>query len=100
MEALQARRSNEKWLETLIQSFLHRAWQKIRGPERGYMSALGVVAHVFSRPSVHQRQTRGGMGKKVSGHLIIGTSRSVTKPAEPSLDDRFLTNIEKESIYK
>ncbi len=49
-EALQARRSCASSLETFTQSFLHRAWLKTRGPERGSKSALIVVAYIFSWP--------------------------------------------------
>ncbi len=65
-EALQARRSCASSLDTLTQSFLHRAWPKTRGPEVGSRSALTVVAHVFSWPPVRLRHVRGGVGRRRS----------------------------------
>ncbi len=57
-EALQARRSCASLLETFSEPFQHRAWPKIRGLERGSMSALIVVAHVFSWPPIRLRHVR------------------------------------------
>ncbi len=47
-EALQVQRSCVRSLKTFIQSFLHRAWPKTRGPESGSRTALIVIAHAFS----------------------------------------------------
>ncbi len=58
-EALHARRSCANSLDTLTQSFLHRAWPKTRGSEIGSRSALIVEPHVFSWPP-------GGVGKRRS----------------------------------
>ncbi len=63
-EALQTRRSCASALDTFTQSFLHRAWPKIRGPEIGSRSALIVVAHVFSWPPARLRHVRGGVGRR------------------------------------
>ncbi len=65
-EALQARRFCSSSLDTFTQSFLHRAWPKTRGPERGSMLALIVVAHVFSWPPAFLRHVRGGVGRRRS----------------------------------
>ncbi len=64
--ALQARRSCASSLDTLTQSFLHRAWQKTRGLEIGSWSALVVVAHAFSLPPARLRHVRGGVGRRRS----------------------------------
>ncbi len=56
-------------LETFAQFFLHRAWPKTRGPERGFRSALIVVAHAFSWPPVRLRQVQGGVG--TSGTFFV-----------------------------
>ncbi len=63
-EALRARRSCASSLDTFIQSLLHRAWPKSRGPEIGCRSALIVVAHVLSWPPTRLRHVRGGVGRK------------------------------------
>ncbi len=65
-EALQARLSCARSLDTFTQSFLHRAWPKTRGPEIGSRSALIVVAHVFSWPPARLRRVRGGVGRRRS----------------------------------
>ncbi len=58
-------------LETFTQSFLYRAWPKIRSPEIGSKSAWFVVAHVFSWLPARLRHVRGVMGRKSpwSAHL-------------------------------
>ncbi len=61
MEALQARWSSARSLAAFIQSFLHRAKPKTRGPERGSRFALFVVSHVFNWSPVHLRHVRGGL---------------------------------------
>ncbi len=63
-EALQARRSCASSPETFTQSFLHRAWPKTSGPERGLRSALIVVAHIFSWPPVRLHHVRGGVSRR------------------------------------
>ncbi len=62
-DALKALRSCTSSLETFAQSFLNRALQKARDPERGSRSALIVHAHVFSWPPVRLRYVRGGVGR-------------------------------------
>ncbi len=80
-EALQARRSCASSLDTFIQSFLHRAWPKTRGPEIGSRSALVVVAHIFSWPPVRLRHVRGGVGRRRS--LILPTQHSKGDQSRP-----------------
>ncbi len=75
-EALQTRQSCASSLETFTQSFLHRAWPKTGGPEKGSGSVLIVFAHVFS------------WQKKVLHKLTFGMSCSMAKPAEPSLHEQ------------
>ncbi len=84
MEALQARRSCTSSLNTFTQSFLHRAWPKTRGPEIGSISALIVVANVFSWPPARLRHVRGGVGRRKS--LICSPSgRLAACPNQRSL---------------
>ncbi len=66
VEALQARRSCASSLDTSTQSFLHRAWPKVRDPEVGSRSALIVVAHISSWPPARLRHVRGGVGRRRS----------------------------------
>ncbi len=65
-EAPQAQRSCTSSLETFTQSFPHRAWLKIRGPESGSRSVLSGVTHVFSWPPARLRHIRGGVGRRWS----------------------------------
>ncbi len=62
----QTRSSCASSWDTFTQSFLHRAWPKTRGPEIGSMSALIVVAPVFSWPLARRRHVRGGVGRRRS----------------------------------
>ncbi len=66
IDALRARRSCASSLDTFTQSFFHRAWPKIGGPEIGSRSALIVVAHVFSWPPARLCHVQGGVGRRWS----------------------------------
>ncbi len=70
METLQTLRSCASSLEAFIQSFLHRARPKTRGPERGSRSAVIVVAHVFSSTAPCVKQFAQ---KEESDQLMIET---------------------------
>ncbi len=83
-EALQAQRSCASLLDTFTQSFLHRSWPKIRGPEIGSRSAFIMVAHVFSWPPTQLHHVQGGVGRR--RHLLSSPSgRFAACPNQRSL---------------
>ncbi len=87
-EALQARRSFATSIETFTPTFLHRAWPKTHGSERGSRSALIVVANVFSWPPLRLHHLRGGVGSRSlvsspSGRLAAGPNALISWLALP-----------------
>ncbi len=92
-EAPQARRSRVSSQVTFIQSFLHHAWPKIRGPESDSRPALIVVAHVFNWPPARLRHVRGGVGRRRS--LISSQSgRLAARPNQRNLLFRYTFKVE------
>ncbi len=78
------RRPCARSIVTFTQSFLHRAALKTRNPERGSRSALTVVVYISISPVPRARRC---MQKEDLDQFTVGTSCSVTKPAEPSLHE-------------